>query len=191
MSGRRGEPQKALSQSSFTWKDTLAAKCGTKGGESCLACPSYLWGIYLLSFPEPQRKKKKGNIAEFNGVDLANPRPWHFCFGSQTLLVFLGMSVPLKDIIRPFFFPFEKCSPPRALCLLALSLLCELELRGRKSASLNAEYMLGNSAVGLRARLCVSDVRRWSTKRPGVPARGSCAGSLLSSRVTLVKSPFL
>lgn len=70
----------------------------------------YLPGVYLPSFLEPQ-KKKGGRGAEFSGVNLPKPRPWHFCSGSQTRLVFLGVSVPLKDIIRPFFPPLKNAGP--------------------------------------------------------------------------------
>lgn len=84
-------------------------------------------GVFTsLTFKSP-RKKKKGHDAEFNCVNLPNPHLWHFCFGSQTLLVFLGVSVPLKDIIKSFFFSFEKCRSPRALHLHVSSLLCKLQ----------------------------------------------------------------
>lgn len=93
---------------------SLAAKCRPKGGVHF----RHAWHVhltrqrvYLPSFPEPQKKKKKDHGAEFNCVNLPNPHPWHFCFGSQTLLVFLGVSVPLKDIIKPFFFPLKNVGP--------------------------------------------------------------------------------
>lgn len=81
----------------------LAAKCRTKGeGRVHYAHrdPSLL-GVSLSGFLQPQ--EKKGRSAEFSCVNLPNPRPWHFCFGSQTPLVFPGVFVLLKDIIKPFF----------------------------------------------------------------------------------------
>ena len=134
-------PLKAPSESRFMWNDHSSSKMQDKGRgafPSRLPCPSYLLEClppYLSRAPG----KKKGHDAEFNCVNLPNPHPWHFCFGSQTLLVFLGVSVPLKDIIKPFF-PFEKCRSPQALHLHVSSLLCKLQLMCRRCRSLNTEH---------------------------------------------------
>lgn len=106
-------PLKALSTSSFMWKDHSCSKT-QEGGKGSFhhACLVHLpcCGVCLPSFQEPQGEKK-GHDAEFNCVNLPNPHLWHFCFGSQTLLVFLGVSVPLKDIIKSFFSPLKNVGP--------------------------------------------------------------------------------
>lgn len=100
----------------------------------------YLPGVYLPSFLEPQRKEeKKGHGAEFNCVNLPNPHPWHFCFRSQTPLVFLGVSVPLKDIIKPFFFPLKNVGPLGQFTFMS-PLLGKLQLMCGGSGSLNTEH---------------------------------------------------
>lgn len=100
-------PPKAPSEDSFVWNDHSGSKMQDEGRGPCplrMPRPSPCWVFTSPAFYSPRKKKKKkGPSAEFSCVNLPNPRPWHFCFGSQTLLVFPGVFVLLKDIIKPFF----------------------------------------------------------------------------------------
>lgn len=93
---------------------SLATTCRPKGGmlfrRACWG-PSDLLGSVPPQLPGAPEQQQKDHSAGFNCVHLPNPRPWHFCFRSQTLLVFLGVSVPLKDIIKPFFSPLKNVGP--------------------------------------------------------------------------------
>lgn len=162
--GPGGRHQRLRVRTALSGITIQAAKCGTKGEGHVQYARLVLLPARCFPPRFPQPQKKKGPSAEFSCVNLPNPRPWHFCFGSQTLLVFSGVFVLLKDIIKPFFFPFEKCRPPRALRLHVLSLLSKLQLIGGRGVQSVPEHR-AHESTGDRHRLLESVAwipRPWS-----------------------------